>query len=443
MVRDLVRRIQGSAIIIAHTARQARIPNLPGEELGKRRDRAVGRLVRYAAETVPYYRDLFARRRIDPRSIRAAADLARMPVLDKDEVRAEPSRFVAETRAGRGGERFVTSGTTGSPLEFRHDRLSLLRNVAYGERERAIVVKACGVGQRPKEVNVGYPSSTLRHVWAFYDANALWPARPRRVHVPVDQPLDAILRAIASERPDVLVGFGSFLELLFRYCAARGVVPHRPKMVMSVADAMTGPGRELIETQFGIPVFSRYNAVEAFKIGCFCERRSGFHLHEDLCYVRILRPDGTAAADGERGEVVITNLVNRATVLLNYRLGDIASVTAEPCGCGRSSRVLRDLEGRVEDVLVRADGTFIHPRAIWGALQGHEGLLRYQLVQTDRERFELRLVTVDEEAFARVLEGAVPALEKLLGSSAHLSAERVAALAPETGSKFRPVLRTC
>jgi phenylacetate-CoA ligase len=443
MSAGLARRMQGSAIIAAAAVGQGRIAGLPAAALGARRDRAVRRLVRYAAETVPYYRDLFARERIDPRSIAGAGDLASLPVLERDEVRAEPARFVAETPAGRSGVRFVTSGTTGSPLEFRHDRASLLRNVAYGERERAVVVAACGVGRRPKEVNLGYESSTLRRVLAFTEENALWPVRPRRVHVPVDQPLDAILAAIARERPDVLVGFGSFLELLFRHCAARGVTPYRPRLVMYVADGMTAPGRELVERHFGIPVLSRYNAVEAFKIGCFCEERTGFHLHEDLCHVRILRPDGTEAADGERGEVVITNLVNRATVLLNYRLADVASVTAEPCACGRGSRVLRDLDGRTEDVLVRPDGSFVHPRAIWGALQGHEGVLRYQLVQTGGDLFELRLLTADEGAYQRAVRGAVPALARLLGEAARIRAERVAVLGPERCRKFRPVLRAC
>ena len=59
-------------------------------------------------------------------------------------------------------------------------------------------------------------------------------------------------------------------------------------------------------------VMSRYCAVEAFKIGYFCEERTGFHLHDDLCHVRIVRADGTARRAGEPGEIVISNLVNHA-----------------------------------------------------------------------------------------------------------------------------------
>ena len=93
-------------------------------------------------------------------------------------------------------------------------------------------------------------------------------------------------------------------------------------------------GREFIEGTFGIPVFSRYNAMEAFKIGFFCEQRSGFHIHDDLCHVRIVGDDGQTLPPGQQGQVVISNLVNRATVLLNYRLGDVASISTARCACG-------------------------------------------------------------------------------------------------------------
>ena len=140
-------------------------------------------------------------------------------------------------------------------------------------------------------------------------------------------------------------------------------------------------GRELIEDDFGIAVMSRYSAAEAFKIGYFCERRTGFHLHEDLCHVRVVDEDGEPVPDGEPGRLVITNLVNRGSVLLNYPIGDLGSVGPAECGCGRTFRMLSELEGRVEDVLTLPDGRSVHPRAVWQAFKDDEEVLQYQLVQ--------------------------------------------------------------
>ena len=46
---------------------------------------------------------------------------------------------------------------------------------------------------------------------------------------------------------------------------------HRPKCVGFGADGISDASRRLIEETFGIPVFSSYNAVEAWRLGFECE----------------------------------------------------------------------------------------------------------------------------------------------------------------------------
>ena len=113
--------------------------------------------------------------------------------------------------------------------------------------------------------------------------------------------------------------------MLFRTLAARSIDMHLPRLAIFGGEALTAPGRELIARGFGVPLTALYNAVESFKIGFACEKGQDYHLHEDLCHVKIVNRTGARMADGERGEVVISNLVNRATVLLNYRIGDVAA----------------------------------------------------------------------------------------------------------------------
>jgi phenylacetate-CoA ligase len=164
-------------------------------------------------------------------------------------------------------------------------------------------------------------------------------------------------------------------------------------------------------------------------------------VHEDLCPVRVVRRDGTAADPGEQGEVVLSNLVNRATVLLNYRMGDLATWSANPCACGRTLGRLHDLDGRSEDILHTSDGRVVHPRAVWGALKQQPGLLQYQLVQGAPDRFELRLRTHDAAAYQRIAPNAVASLRELLGPSAQVEHTRADTLAPQSGGKFRAVVR--
>jgi len=435
------RRVAGTAVVAATAIGQRRVPFLPRPKLDAIRDRRIRSIVSHAARTVPYYQELFARERIDARDIRGAADLDRLPLLDRDLVRSEPLLFVARTRAGRAAVPFLTSGSTGTPIEIRHDRHSLLANIAYGEREREPVNKLCGGAFRPKELYVGYDTSTFKKVVAFYADNTALPVKPRRRVVSLLEPIDSVVAIVNAERPDLIVGYGGWLDVFFKSVDARGLDIPKPRMVMYMGEEMPRGGRQFIEQRFGIPVMSRYNAVEAFKIGFFCEERTGFHIHEDLCHVRIHAADGRPAAPGESGEVVISNLVNRASVLLNYPIGDVAATVLGPCPCGRTFRQLSELEGRVEDVLALPDGRFIHPRAIWQVFKEYREVLQYQLTQREQERYDLTLVTVDEPSFQHALRQALPELQRLLGPGARVDARWSREIDRSTRGKLRTVVR--
>lgn len=48
--------------------------------------------------------------------------------------------------------------------------------------------------------------------------------------------------------------------------------------------------------------------------------------------------------EAQKGEMMISNPVNQGTVLLNYRLGDIATLSRQRCSCGRSLPLQTDCE---------------------------------------------------------------------------------------------------
>ena len=434
-------RCYGSGIVAAGLVGQKRLPFLPRQRIERIRDQRIRRVVRYAARKVPYYRDLFAGRGIDPSQIKGAAELDQLPVLDKELVRARPELFMADGSVSRKALSFLTSGTTGVPIEVHHDRRSLLANIAFGEREREPFINICGGSFRPKELYVGYETSTFKKVIAFYQQSVLFPVRPRRRFVSLLEPIENIAAIINTERPDILVGYGGWIGLFFRTVAARKIDLKPPRMVMYMGEAIPHGSRDYIEGHLGIPVLSRYNAVESFKIGFFCEERSGFHIHEDLCHVRIVGTNGQNVPVGEQGEVVISNLINRASVLLNYPMGDLAALSADGvCACGRTFRRISELEGRTEDILVLPDGGFLHPRAIWQVLKSERDILQYQLIQHELHRFTLEIVTTHESHLSAIQDRISGRLEALLGQTARVKMNHRPDIIRRSGQKFRAVV---
>lgn len=443
MLKDFINKVHGNLVVLRNLPGQHHIPYLPQDQLANLRDARLRSIVQYAAETVPYYQNLFQTEDIDPHDIRSSKDLDHLPLIDKEMVQKDPMQFVSTSPQGKKSILFFTSGSTGLPLKIWHDHYSLLANIAFGEREREVLSKMMGKRFGYKEIRIIYAGSTLSKVEDFYHKRTYIPIRPERLTLSVSEPIERVVETIQHFRPDLISGYGSYLETFFRILAAQNSRIYLPRVLLYGGDSMTREGITFVEEKFGIPVLSHYDAVEVFKIGFFCEERRGFHIHEDLCPLKIINERGQRVAEGEKGEVVISNLVNHGTVLLNYRLGDVASMSNERCPCGRTLPFLSELEGRVEDILFLPDGRFIHPRLVWEVMKQREGILKYQLLQHEPKSFELKLVTIDLETYQHIIHGIVNDLRDLLGKSTTIESEYYEELKPPQGGKFRTVLSLC
>ena len=90
--------------------------------------------------------------------------------------------------------------------------------------------------------------------------------------------------------------------------------------------------------------------------------------------------------------MVVSNLVNASTVLLNYRLGDIVNAVEEPCPCGRTLPLCSYLERSTAAWLELGDGRTVHAQGLKAVLRHEQQLWRYQIVQVAAHRLLLRLV---------------------------------------------------
>lgn len=94
------------------------------------------------------------------------------------------------------------------------------------------------------------------------------------------------------------------------------------------------------------------------------EAKGGMHIFEDHFYPEIVDPEtGEPVEDGEPGELVITTLSKEAQPVLRYRTGDITRLLPGGCVCGRTSRRISRVEGRVDDMLI-IRGINVYPRQI-------------------------------------------------------------------------------
>jgi len=438
----LLERVRGSASFAHHLHGQADFPFRPLEAVHRVQDRRVRRMIAHAYATVPHYRETMDQLGLRPGDLRTAADLARLPLIERGQLQRDPARFRSTAEPPDRCLRLNSSGSSGAPLTIHCDAAAIIENAAHGERERSLATPLIGRRTGYREAAISGPHSAAWEIRRFLDARTLAPPgmRIKREFISLIDPPERQAAAIEAFRPDVLHGFGATLALLFAYYEASGPPVHPPKVVTFSSDALADPARRLIEERYGIPVFGTYQAIEAFKIGFECRRHRGYHLNVDLYPVRIVDAQGQPAPDGETGEVVISNLVNRATVLLNYRLGDLAAVSAEPCPCGRSLPLMPSLEGRSSEVVELPSGRLVDPYAVRTVFVGEDDVRLYQVVQRTPAHFAVAIVAAagtDRDGLrARIAAGLAARLEE--GITVEVTF--VDAIERTAGGKLEPIL---
>jgi phenylacetate-CoA ligase len=405
----VIRKFGWNAYLALQLLGQRSIPFLPWEEIQRRQSRRVRRMVRYAYRHVPYYRETMSRVGIQPGEIQCANDLARLPLVERSELQRDPERFLSRAVDRAACLELRSSGSSGSPKTIWHDPAALFQNAAHGERERCLMLSALGRWNGYRETVIVSPiNASQKSVQDFVRETGFFPGRMRveRQYLLLSDSPQENVRRIDEFRPDLLYSYGSYVGMLCAYLRQTGAAWHRPKAILYSSDHLPAAARAWLTGDCGIPVFSVYGAVEALKIGFGCDRQSGVHLNSDLYPVRILDDSGGEALPGQPGEVVLSNLVNRATVLLNYRLGDLASMAPEPCPCGRTLPLMSYPVGRVDEVIELADGSTVHPIAFRELCLRDAGILQYQVRQTAPSAFRISLVPAPD-ADRQQLEQAV------------------------------------
>ncbi len=406
----------------------------PAELQGLQRQRLRAFLAR-VGERVPHYERLFARTGFDPLAIRSVADLQRLPLLTKADIRADVESFKARDPGVL--KRYNTGGSSGEPLVFYMDRERIAHDVAakwratrwwgvdIGDRELVVWGSPIELGSqdRLRRLRDGALRSRLLPAFEMSSAN-----------------LDRFVAEIRRFRPAMLFGYPSSLSLIASHATKRGVALDDcgVRVVFVTSERLYDAQRAAIETAFGAPVANGYGARDAGFIAHQCPHGS-LHVSAEDIVVETVRPDGAATAPGELGEIAVTHLRTPDFPLVRYRTGDVGVLSDRRCACGRGLPVLADVHGRTTDFVVAADGTVMHGLALIYTVRDLEGVEQFKIVQESLARVDVQLVTsagFPADGAARIVRD----FKARLGAAVDVAVRTVGEIPPERSGKHRYVV---
>ena len=388
------------------------------------------RLLTFAGERVPHFRDLFRRLRFEPSRLTSVADLELLPPMTREDVQADVERFRAQGFETRAVRRDATGGSTGTPMEFFHEERYRALSAAAALRTRTWGGWAPGA----RTVWI-WGASQETDAWKTLRGRAIgWIARNLYIDAFRAGPaeMEDWIRRIEAFRPEFVYGYAGSIAHFAALLAHQGRRIENVRGVFTTAEKLHGWQRATIERAFFCPVYDHYGSREVKAIAAQCEA-GGMHILAELNVVQ------TEAAGPEPSPLLITALENYAMPFIRYRIGDVGALEPGGCACGRVLPRLSLVIGRESDMFVSPEGRHVHGEYFTHLLYGMPGVASFQFYQPVPERIILRAVPdtgFGEEVRRRLLDLGVK-IRREISPAIQLELEIVESIPTGPTGKFR------
>jgi phenylacetate-CoA ligase len=391
---------------------------------------ALHRTVRHAWHSTPFYREWIRQADFDPRSDFSFDEFARLPVLERSDLRTAGRQAVNSAIAPAQLHHDATGGSTGVPTEIWKGP----EERGWRESGQEYFMRRIGVpngssiallwGHHLDPVHRISLTDRLHDWWqnlSWYDCFRLSPETLRTYH-------DVLQR----RRPQAIIAYASALDALAELVAKSEERPTYPRRAfVTGAEKLFPHQREVIERTFERPVHERYGARDIGLIGFQTDPRTSLTFEIDWANILVEPVD-----QGGTTDILITKLHADGMPMLRYRVGDIGRFHsgARP---GNPTLELEEVVGRDVSRLWLPDGRWVHGLSIPHLMKGYP-VREFQLVQRADLAIEVRIVPTEQyrDESGRELLGIIRDNVPGLPVSLHIVTE-----IPRTAAgKWHPVL---
>jgi len=396
---------------------------------------------------VSFYRNLYDEQGVEISNIKSLDNLGDLPLTTKEDLRnsypyeafAVPLRDIVRIHS--------TSGTTGNPIVVGYTKNDL--NI-WASLVARILTAAGLTGHDLVQIAFNYSQSTGGlgfHYGAEQIGASVIPASGEEVLKQIQIMKDYRTSALVST-PGYALHIVSVLE-------EHGMDPQELNLSVGLfgSEPWSEKLRTEIESRLKIQAYDNYGLSEIIGPGVAfeCKNRNGLHVNEDHFIVEVIDPQTLEILPaGEEGELVFTTITKQGFPLIRYRTGDISSIIEGTCDCGRTSRRIKRISGRTDDMMI-VDGNNLFPAQIEAILFEIEGVEPHFQIILKRDEgldvIELRVeVTPDFIVFdeirkvQRFQEKIQQQLITRLGLHAKITLIEPKSLGRTTGKKVKRVL---
>jgi phenylacetate-coenzyme A ligase PaaK-like adenylate-forming protein len=363
----------------------------------------------------------------------SAADgwLGRQPLVDRVDLLPQIARL---TEAGmrHSIEKRKTSGSTGTPFAFYKDRemtgwMDAAMWAAYSWHGIAPGARQARFWGVPR----GRVARTARRVTDFlqhrrrFDAFAASPATSA-----------AFFHELRRFRPEYAYGYPSLLRSFAAQCTAKRLEGRDLgiRKVICTGEILSPDTRRVLAEFFDCRIVNEYGCTESGLLAFECEAGTP-HVIPVAALPEVVTSTGERVAQGDLGEVVVTDLYGGVLPLLRYRLHDRGAWGEAQCVCGRSLRVLQVDRGRIDSFIQTPHRGPVYDAILAYTVPPQVG--RFKAVQVTLNQLVVDVVPGPGFTSPQTTQECQRRWEAELGPSMRVSVRVVDNIPPEPSGKLR------
>ena len=371
----------GAASILAVLEQYSITERLATEELASQQAVLLQALVTHCAVHSPHFTQRLAAAGLTARNLTEPGGFRRLPPLTRRElVEARESLFCRTYPSSHGRVSTTsTSGSTGEPVTVRRPEICQLHWMANTFREhlwhdrdfggRLAVVRA-NATEPLHNPDWGSPCSLLVRSGPAYV-------------MPPSRPIEELVRWLVKFDPHELLILPSLLAEIVPFLERAGQPLKHVRSVRTLSETVSVRLREEVRRVFGREIHDVYSSQEGGVIATQCPEAGRYHVAETIL-LEVVNDAGEPCAPGEVGRILITDLINFATPIVRYEIGDYAQAGLS-CSCGRGLPTIERFLGRERGLVLLPNGSRHWPTV--GFHRWHEAypIKQFQFTQLDRE----------------------------------------------------------
>jgi phenylacetate-CoA ligase len=170
-----------------------------------------------------------------------------------------------------------------------------------------------------------------------------------------DDSCEKYLRLFLIKKIKYIYGYTNSLILFANFLKRKDVklknICSSLSICITTSEMLSNRDRETLLNAFGVPIINEYGVSEAGGIVAFENKNNKLELSNETQFIEMIDKQGNILPYKVEGEILITDLYNKAMPFIRYKVGDLGKLSVED-----DKVYLEKLIGRTNDTILLSNG---------------------------------------------------------------------------------------